>query len=108
MLMFWGSSLIPPVRVWGDPNEDGLSCVPAIRATITCLSVGLYLLAGGPMSTLDQFVRDRRAAPFPATDLRKVDAGSIIFANKVEGGFKCPHFRAVTFFRLPVRLPSQR
>jgi hypothetical protein len=46
MFVFWGLSLIPPIKVWGDPNEDGLSYMPAFWATITCLPVGLYLLAG--------------------------------------------------------------
>ena len=46
MFVFWGLSLIPPIRAWGDPNEDGFSYLPAFWATITCLPVGLYLLAG--------------------------------------------------------------
>ncbi|MFZ1215991.1 MAG: hypothetical protein WAO13_21770 [Pseudolabrys sp.] len=46
MFGLWGLSLIPPIRAWGDPNEDGFSYMPAFWATITCLPVGLYLLAG--------------------------------------------------------------
>ena len=46
MLAFWGLSLIPPIKVWGDPNEDGFSYMLAFWATITFLPVGLYLLAG--------------------------------------------------------------
>jgi len=46
MLALWGASLIPPIETWGDPNEDGLSYVPAFWATITCLPVGFFLLAG--------------------------------------------------------------
>src|SRR5262245_18794629 len=46
MFVFWGLSLIPPIKAWGDPNEDGLSYMPAFWATITCLPVGLYLLVG--------------------------------------------------------------
>ena len=25
MFVFWGLSLIPPIKAWGDPNEDGFS-----------------------------------------------------------------------------------
>ena len=46
MLVLWGLSLIPPIESWGNPNEDGFSFVPAFWATIICLPVGLYLLAG--------------------------------------------------------------
>jgi hypothetical protein len=46
MLALWGWSLIPPIENWGNPNEDGFSYVPVFYATITCLPVGLYLLAG--------------------------------------------------------------
>ena len=46
MLVLWGLSLIPPIESWGNPNEDGVSFVPAFWATIICLPVGLYLLAG--------------------------------------------------------------
>jgi hypothetical protein len=46
MLVLWGLSLIPPIENWDNPNEDGFSYVPAAYATITCLPVGLYLLAG--------------------------------------------------------------
>ena len=46
MLALWGWSLIPPIKNWGNPNEDGFSYVPVFYATITCLPVGLYLLAG--------------------------------------------------------------
>jgi hypothetical protein len=46
MLALWGWSLIPPIETWGDPNEDGFSYVPAFWATLTCLLVGIYLLAG--------------------------------------------------------------
>ncbi len=46
MLALWGWSLVPPIQSWGNPNEDGFSYVPLFWATITCLPVGLYLLAG--------------------------------------------------------------
>jgi len=46
MLALWGLSLIPPIENWNNPNEDGFSYVPAFYATITCLPVGLYLVAG--------------------------------------------------------------
>ena len=46
MFVLWGLSLIPPIKAWGDPNEDGFSYLPVFWATITCLPVGLYLLAG--------------------------------------------------------------
>lgn len=35
MFVFWGLSLIPPIKVWGNPNEDGLSYMLAFWATIT-------------------------------------------------------------------------
>jgi hypothetical protein len=28
MLALWGLSLIPAIKSWGDPNEDGFSYVP--------------------------------------------------------------------------------
>ncbi len=46
MLVLWGLSLGPPIHSWGNPNEDGMSYVPAFWATLTCLPVGLYLIAG--------------------------------------------------------------
>jgi hypothetical protein len=46
MFVLWGLSLIPPIESWGNPNEDGFSYVPAFWATIICLPIGLYLLAG--------------------------------------------------------------
>jgi Na+-driven multidrug efflux pump len=46
MFALWGWSLIPPIENWNNPNEDGFSHMPAFYATITCLPVGLYLLAG--------------------------------------------------------------
>jgi hypothetical protein len=45
MLALWGWSLGAPIHSWGDPNEDGFSYVPLFWATITCLPVGLYLVA---------------------------------------------------------------
>ena len=45
MLALWGWSLIPPIENWDNPNEDGFSYVAVFYATITCLPVGLYLLA---------------------------------------------------------------
>jgi hypothetical protein len=46
MLVLFGLSLIPPIENWGNPNEDGFSYLPAFWATIICLPVGLYLIAG--------------------------------------------------------------
>ena len=39
MFVFWGLRLIPPIRAWGDPNEDGFSYMPAFWATtLACQS----------------------------------------------------------------------
>ena len=46
MLALWGWSLVRPIQTWGDPYEDGFSYVPLFWATITCLPVGLFLIAG--------------------------------------------------------------
>jgi hypothetical protein len=46
MLALCGWSLVPPIENWGNPNEDGFSYVPVFFTTITCLPVGIYLLAG--------------------------------------------------------------
>jgi hypothetical protein len=46
MLVLWGLSLVPPIENWDNPNEDGFSYVPAFWATIICLPVAVYLVAG--------------------------------------------------------------
>lgn len=61
MLALWGWSLGPPIHSWGDPNEDGFSYVPLFWATITCLPVGLYLIAGAAFGRGRPLARARRA-----------------------------------------------
>ena len=61
MFVLWSLSLIPPIRSWGDPNEDGFSYLPAFWATITCLPVGLYLLAGAIVGRGRKVTRARTA-----------------------------------------------
>jgi hypothetical protein len=46
MLALWGWSLVPPIENWGNPYEDGFSYVSVFYTTMTCLTVGLYLLVG--------------------------------------------------------------
>jgi hypothetical protein len=46
MVAFFGLSLIPPIENWGNPNEDGFSYLPLFWATIICLPIAVYLLAG--------------------------------------------------------------
>jgi len=46
MFALWGWSLVPPIENWGNPNEDGFSYVAVFYTTLTCLPVGLFLLAG--------------------------------------------------------------
>ncbi len=46
MLGFWAWSLVPPIENWSNPHEDGFSYVGVFYATIVCLPIGLYLLAG--------------------------------------------------------------
>jgi len=47
MFALWAWGLVPVTNNWGNPNDDGFSYVPAFWATITCLPIGIYLLAGG-------------------------------------------------------------
>jgi len=41
MFALWGWSLVPPIENWGNPNEDGFSCVPIFHTTIICGRVGV-------------------------------------------------------------------
>jgi hypothetical protein len=61
MLALWGWSLVPPIQNWGNPNEDGFSYVPLFWATITCLPVGLFLLAGAIIGRGRPVARARHA-----------------------------------------------
>jgi hypothetical protein len=64
MLGLWSWSLVPVMKSWGNPNEDGFSYVPAFWATITSLPVGLYLLAGGITAREPYVARARKALAF--------------------------------------------
>jgi hypothetical protein len=61
MLLLWALSLGPPIHSWGNPNEDGFSYVPLFWATLTCLPVGLFLLAGAIIGRGRPLARARRA-----------------------------------------------
>jgi len=61
MLVLWGLSVGPPIASWGNPREDGFSYVPAFWATLTCLPVGLYLIAGAVVARGRPLQRARRA-----------------------------------------------
>ena len=61
MLVLWGLSLAPPIQNWGNPREDGFSYVPAFWTTLTCLPVGLYLIAGAVVARGRPLGRARRA-----------------------------------------------
>lgn len=61
MLGLWGWSLVPAIQNWGNPREDGFSYVPAFWASIICLPVALYLLAGAIIGHGRPVVRARNA-----------------------------------------------
>jgi ABC-type dipeptide/oligopeptide/nickel transport system permease subunit len=87
MLALWGLSLIPPIKSWGDPNEDGFSYVPPFWATITCLPVGLYLLAGA-IAGRGRHVARARTALFLGGGLLFLVVAFLIFqhiANSIDG-----------------------
>jgi len=87
MLTLWGLSLVPPIESWGDPNEDGFSYVPAFWATITCLPVGAYLLAGAVAGRGRHVARARTALLLGSGLLLLVAAFLIFqhFANASDG-----------------------
>jgi hypothetical protein len=87
MLALWGFSLIPPIESWGNPNEDGFSYVPAFWATITCLPVGVFLLAGA-IAGRGRHVTRARTALFLGSGLLFVVVAFLIFqhiANSIDG-----------------------
>jgi hypothetical protein len=61
MLVLWGLSLGPPIQNWGNPREAGFSYVPAFWATLTCLPIGLFLVAGAIVARGRPLGRARRA-----------------------------------------------
>lgn len=83
MLVLWGLSLIPPIKTWGDPREDGFSYVPAFWATMTCLPVGLYLLAGA-IAGRGRHVNRARTALFLGGGLLLVVVGFLIVQRLAE------------------------
>jgi hypothetical protein len=87
MLALWGLSLIPPAKTWGDPNEDGLSYVPAIWATMTCLPVGLFLLGGAIAGRGRHVARARTALLLSGALLLLVVAFLVFqhFADSIDG-----------------------
>src|SRR5262249_11106252 len=46
MFALWGWSLLPPIKNWGNPNEDGFSYICAVYGTLICLPAGLLLFTG--------------------------------------------------------------
>lgn len=46
MFALWGWSLVPPIQNWGNRYDDGFSYVGVFYATLICMPVGLFLLAG--------------------------------------------------------------
>lgn len=61
MLALWGWSLVPPIQNWGNPHEDGFSYVPAFWASLMCLPVAFYLLAGAIIAHGRPVARARNA-----------------------------------------------
>jgi hypothetical protein len=61
MLSFWAWSLVPPIENWGNPYDDGFSCVGVFYATLTCLPTGLCLLVGA-IAAHGRHVRRARVA----------------------------------------------
>jgi hypothetical protein len=85
MLVLWGSSLSAVVENWGNPNEDGLSYVPAFWASVTCLPVGLYLFAGAVVGRGRPVARARRALLLALILLLLVIA-FVVFQHAADGG----------------------
>jgi hypothetical protein len=87
MLALWGWSLVPPIENWSNPNEDGFSFEPAFWATLTCLPVGLYLLAGA-IAGHGRHVARARSALFVGGGLLALVVAFLIFqyvANSMDG-----------------------
>jgi hypothetical protein len=61
LLALWGWSLVPAIKNWNNPNEDGFSLVPGSFTTITLLPLGLFALTGG-ISGRGKRVRHARVA----------------------------------------------
>jgi hypothetical protein len=76
LLVLWGLSLIPLIKTWGDPYEDGLSFVPAFTATMTCLPVAVYLFVGAIAGHGRHVTRARTAVFFGKGLLFLVVAGA--------------------------------
>ena len=68
MLALWGWSLVPPIENWGNPNEDGFSCVAVFYTTIICLPAGIYLLVGA-IAGHGRYVRRARIVFFIAAGI---------------------------------------
>ena len=80
MFALWGWSLVPPIQNWGNPNEDGFSYVGVFYATLICLPVGLFLLAGA-MIGRGRSVRHARAAFFVAAAITVIVVTFLIVQN---------------------------
>ena len=100
MLALWGWSLVPPIENWGNPNEDGFSYVPVFFTTITCLPVGIYLLAGA-IAGHGRYVSRARIAFFIAAGITLLVVAFLVvqhIANNNDGkvfgiqiGFQLDH-----------------
>jgi hypothetical protein len=80
VLALWGWSLVPPIQNWGNPAEDGFSYVGAFYATLICLPVGLFLLAGA-MAGHGRWVNLARRALLPAAGIILLVAAFLVFQN---------------------------
>ena len=80
MLALWAWSLAPPIQNWGNPNEDGFSYVGVFYATLVCLPIGLYLLAGA-IAGHGRFVRHARGVFFIACGIIGLVAAFLIVQN---------------------------
>jgi peptidoglycan/LPS O-acetylase OafA/YrhL len=80
MLAIWGWSLVPAIKGWNNPHEDGFSFVPAFYGTVTFLPLGLIALLGG-ISGRGKRVAKARTALIIGTALLVLIVAFEIFAG---------------------------
>ncbi len=61
MFSLWVWSLIPPIKNWGNPNEDGFFYVSVFYATLVCLPAGFCLFIGAIAGRGNPVTRARTA-----------------------------------------------
>src|SRR5690348_11066702 len=61
-LGLWALSLVPAIKNWNNPNEDGFSLVPGFYATIIFRPCGFCALVGAISPQGRRFTRARTAS----------------------------------------------